>query len=53
MRTTYEKLHLGDLLVHLLLELDDKVDQLMLQHFLRVEVCYQEGDIIALFQSAR
>lgn len=50
---TYEELHLGNLLVNLLLELDDKVDELVLEHFLGVEVCYQEGDVVALFTLAR
>ena len=44
----YEELHLGDLLVNLLHELDDEVHQLVLQHLLRVEVRNQEGDIISL-----
>lgn len=38
----HEKLHLRDLLINLLHELDDEIDQLMLQHLFRVEVCYQE-----------
>lgn len=46
--TTYEELHLGNLLVNLLLELNDKVDKLVLQHLFGVEVCYQEGNVVAL-----
>lgn len=42
-----EELHLGNLLVNLLLELNDKVDKLVLQHLFGVEVCYQEGNVIA------
>ena len=41
-KSTYEKLHLGYLFIYLFHELYDKIDQLMLQHFLRMEVCYQE-----------
>lgn len=37
-----EKLHLRDLLVHILHELDDKVHQLVLQHLLSVEVGNEE-----------
>lgn len=45
---TYEKLHLGNFLVNLFHELDNKVHQLVLQHGFCVEVCDQEGDIISL-----
>lgn len=45
----YKELHLRDLLVDFLHELNDKVHQLMLQHLLGVEVCDQERNIIALF----
>lgn len=45
---TYEELHLRDFLVHLFHELNDEVNQLMLQHGLRVEIRDQERDIIAL-----
>lgn len=45
---TYEELHLGNLLVNLLLELNDKVDKLVLQHLFGVEVCYQERNVVAL-----
>jgi hypothetical protein len=38
----YEELHLRDLLVDLFHELDNKVDQLMLQHLLGVEIGDQE-----------
>ena len=41
-KSTYEKLHLGYLFIHLLHELYDEIDQLMLQHFLRMKVGYQE-----------
>lgn len=40
--------HLTDFLVNLLHEMDDKVHQLVLVHLLRVEVCDQEADVIAL-----
>jgi hypothetical protein len=40
--SAYEKLHLRDLLVHLLHELDDKVHQLVLQHLFGVKVRDQE-----------
>jgi hypothetical protein len=50
MHMTYEELHLGNLLVNLLLELNDKVDKLVLQHLFGVEVCYQEGNVIALYR---
>jgi hypothetical protein len=50
---TYEELHLGNLLVNLLLELNDKVDKLVLQHLFGVEVCYQEGNVVALCRIAR
>lgn len=39
---TYEELHFRDLLINLLHELDNKVDQLVLQHLLGVEVRNQE-----------
>ena len=45
---TYEKLHLRDLLVDLLHELDYEVDQLVLEHLLGVEVGDEERDIVAL-----
>eukprot|EP01023_Acetabularia_acetabulum_P052221 TRINITY_DN57887_c0_g1_i1.p2 TRINITY_DN57887_c0_g1~~TRINITY_DN57887_c0_g1_i1.p2 ORF type:complete len:148 (-),score=18.54 TRINITY_DN57887_c0_g1_i1:71-514(-) len=41
------QLHLRDLLVDVLHELDDKVDQLRLVHALRVEVGDQEADVVA------
>ena len=44
----YEELHLRNLLVNLLHELDNEVDQLVLQHLLGVEVCNQERDVVAL-----
>ena len=43
-----EELHLRDLLVHILHELDDKVHQLVLQHLLGVEVGDEERNVIAL-----
>lgn len=45
---TYKELHLGNLLVNFLHELNDKVDQFVLQHLLGVEICYQERNVIAL-----
>jgi hypothetical protein len=36
--STYEKFHLRNLLVYFLHKLYDKIHQLMLEHFLRVEV---------------
>lgn len=37
---SYEELHLGDFLVHILHELDDKVDQLVLEHLVGMEIRY-------------
>lgn len=51
-RETYEELHLGNLLVDLLHELDDEVDELVLQQLLGVEVSNQEGNVVALRQLA-
>ena len=45
---TYEKLHLRDLLIHLLHKLKNEVDQLVLQHGFCVEVGNEERDIVAL-----
>lgn len=45
---SHEELHLRNLLVYLLHELDYEVDQLVLQHLLSVEVGDQERDIISL-----
>ncbi len=45
---TYEELHLGDFLVHLLHKLDDEVHELVLEHLLGVEISDQERDVIAL-----
>lgn len=42
------QLHLADLLVNLLHEVDDKVHQLVFVHLLRVEVGNQEANIISL-----
>jgi hypothetical protein len=47
-RTTYEELHLRDLLINLLHKLYDKIHQLMLQHLLGMKVRNQKRDIIAL-----
>ena len=41
-RGTYEKLHLGYLFIYLFHELYNKINQLMLQHLLRMEIRYQE-----------
>ena len=41
-RKTYEELHLGYLFIYLFHELYDEINQLMLQHLLRMEVRYQE-----------
>lgn len=42
------ELHLGDLFVDLLHEVDDEVDQLVAVHLLRVKVGDQEADVVAL-----
>jgi hypothetical protein len=44
----YEELHFGYFLVDFLHELNDEVDQLVLQHFLGVEIGDQKGDVISL-----
>lgn len=44
------QLHLADLLVDLLHEVDDKVHQLVFVHLLRVEVSDQEANVIALYR---
>ena len=49
-QSTYEKLHLGYLLIHLFHELYDKINQLMLQHLLRMEIRYQEGYVVSLIK---
>ena len=49
-QTTYKEFHLGNFLIDLFHELNDEIDQLVLQHGLRVEVGNQERDIIALFK---
>ena len=41
-------LHLGDLRINVLHELDNEIHQLVLVHALSVEVGHQEGDIISL-----
>lgn len=41
-RSTYEKLHLGYLFIHLFHELYYEINQLMLQHLLGMEIRYQE-----------
>ena len=43
-----EELHLRDLLVHVLHELNDEVHQLVLQHLLGMEVGDEERNVIAL-----
>lgn len=43
-----EELHLRDLLVHILHELNNEVHQLVLQHLLGVEVGDEERNVIAL-----
>lgn len=42
------ELHVGDLSVNVLQELDDKVDHLVLEHRLRVEVRHEEGNVVGL-----
>jgi len=49
----YEKLHLRNLLVHLLHEVNDEVDQFVLEHFLGVEIGNKEGDVVALYRRQR
>ena len=44
----YKELHLGNLLVNLLHELNDEVNQLVLEHLLCMEVGNQKGDVISL-----
>jgi len=48
MENPYEKLHLGDLLVYLLHELNDEIHQLVLKHLFRMEIRDEKGDVIAL-----
>ena len=43
------QLHLGDLLVDLLHEVNHKVHQFVLEHLLRVEVGYEEGNVVTLW----
>ena len=45
---TYEKLHLRNFLVDFLHKLYDKIDQLMLQHSLGMEIRYEKRDIVTL-----
>lgn len=45
----HEELHFRDLFVNFLHELDDKVYQLMLQHFLGMGIRNQEGYVVSLF----
>ena len=52
MVVSHEKLHLRDLLVDLLHELYYKVNELVLQHLLGVEVGDEKGDVISLARSA-
>ena len=44
------ELHRRDLLVNLLHEENDKVDQLVLPHFVHLRVCDQEAKVIVLEQ---
>lgn len=48
---TYKELHLGDLFIDFLHELNNEIHQLMLEHLFSMGVCDQERNIIALFQS--
>lgn len=47
------QLHLTDLLVDLLHEMDDKIHQLVLVHLLCVEISDEKADVIALGKSKR
>ena len=49
---TYEELHLGYLLVDFLHKLYYKIDKLMLEHSLCVEICYEEGNIVSLSEES-
>lgn len=49
----HRQLHLADLLVDLLHEVDDKVHQLVLVHLLCVEVGDEEADVISLTVTKR
>lgn len=44
----YKELHFRYLLIHLLHELDDEINKLVLQHLLRMEVCDQERNVVSL-----
>lgn len=44
------ELHLTDLLINLLHEVNDEVNKLVFVHLLRVEVGYQKTDVVALRQ---
>lgn len=46
--STYEELHLRNLLINLLHKLNDEVDQLVLQHLLGMEVRNEERNIVSL-----
>lgn len=48
--SAYEELHLGNLLVHLLHELYHEIDQLMLEHLLRVPIGDEEGDVVSVYR---
>ena len=41
------QLHLANLLVDLLHELDDEIDELVLEHRLGVCICDEKGDVVA------
>jgi len=45
---TYKELHFGYFLVDLLHKLNDEVDELVLQHLLRMEIGDQKGDVVSL-----
>lgn len=43
------QLHLTNLLIHILHELNDEIHQLVLEHRLCVGVCDEEGDVVAWY----
>ena len=50
---TYKKLHFRYLLVYLFHKLDNEIHQLMLQHFLCVEIGDEERDVVPLNNLSR
>lgn len=48
MENTHKEFHLRYLLIDFLHELDDKIDELMLQHLFSVKIGYQKRNVIAL-----